>query len=412
MRRHQIIILVCLLTVPLIPAAEALDDECLVYVGTYTGKGGEGIYAYRFNPATGEAHLPGLAVATDNPSFLAVDPKSRFLYAVNELVTFQDKPTGAISVFAIDRGSGRLNLVQQGSSLGVEPAYVSLDRTARYLLVANYDVANFSGGNSGVFPIGDDGRLSPRSAFLQEAGSSVHPERQAGPHPHSIQVTPDNRFVIVADLGLDKLFVYRFDDKTGSLTPGNPPFVKADPGAGPRHVAFAPSGKFVYVVNELASTITVFAYEPGPGALFQKQTVSTLPEDFAGKNTAAEIVVDAKGRFMYVSNRGDDSITVFTINPDNGNLKFLERVPSGGRTPRSIAIDPTGQWLFAANQDSGDIKLFRIDPASGRLAATSRSLKIVSPVCVLIVSSKSISDMTAEDNGTSKKSRRGFTHDE
>ena len=379
----RIFILICLQTVLLISAAEARAHEYLVYVGTYTGAGSEGIYAYRFDPATGETSSVGLVAATDNPSFLAVDPNGRFLYAVNELDTFRNKSTGAVSVFAIDRESGQLKLLQQVSSLGGGPAYVSLDKSARYLMVANYN-----GGNVAVFPIGKDGRLGRHSAFVQDVGSSVNPKRQAGPHAHSIQVTNDNRFAIAADLGLDKLLVYRFNANTGSLTPGTPKFVEVDPGAGPRHVAFAPSGKFVYVVNEMASTVTVFAYKPGPGTLHRIQTIPALPKNFAGKNIAAEIVVDAKGRFLYVSNRGNDSIAVFSINPDNGNLKSLEWVPSGGRTPRNFVIDPTGQWLFAANQDSNNILLFQIDQRSGRLIPTDRSLQVVSPVCVRIVSFK------------------------
>jgi 6-phosphogluconolactonase len=375
--------LICLLAVLLVPPAEAAAYEYLVYVGTYTGRGSEGIYACRFDPATGEAGPVGLAAAADNPSFLSVDPNGRFLYAVNELDTFRNEPTGAVSVFAIDRESGTLKLLQQISSLGGGPAHVSLDGSARYLMVANYN-----GGNVAVFPIGNDGRLGRHSAFVQHVGSSVDPKRQAGPHAHSIQVASDNRFAMAADLGIDKLLVYRFDADTGSLTPGSPGFVEVDPGAGPRHVAFAPSGKFVYVVNEMASTITVFAYKPGPGTLRGIQTIPTLPRNFSGKNTAAEIAVDAKGRFLYVSNRGDDSIAAFTIDPDKGILKFLERVPSGGRTPRNFVIDPTGTWLFAANQGSNNIKLLRIDKKSGRLTPTPRSLKVVSPVCVRIVTYK------------------------
>jgi 6-phosphogluconolactonase len=383
MRWLRIIKQICLLTVLLVTAAPALADEYLVYVGTYTGKGSEGIYAYRFDPASGETSAVGLVAATDNPSFLAVDPNTRFLYAVNELDTFRNEPKGAISVFAIDRTSSKLNRMQQISSLGAGPAHLSLDKTARYLMVANY-----KGGNVAVFPVGKDGRLGRYSAFMQHVGSSVNPERQAGPHAHFIQVTNDNRFAIVADLGLDKLFVYRFDADTGSLTPVSPAFVEVDPGAGPRHVAFAPSGRFVYVVNELASTVTVFAYTPGPVTLYRIQTIRTLPKKFTGKNTAAEIAADAKGRFLYVSNRGNDSIAVFSIDPDNGNLKSLQWVPSGGTTPRHFVIDPTGKWLFAANQDSNNIALFQINQQSGRLIPTSRSLKVISPVCVSIVSFK------------------------
>jgi 6-phosphogluconolactonase len=380
MRWLRIFKLIGVLTVLLVTAVEALAYDNLVYVGAYTGKGSEGIYAYRFDPATGETCSVGLVAATDNPSFLAVDPNGRFLYAVNELDTFRKEPTGAVSVFAIDRQSGQLKLLQQVSSLGGGPAHVSLDRSARYLMVANYN-----GGSVAVFPIHNDGWLGQHSAFVQNAGSSVNPERQAGPHAHFIQVTSDNRFAITADLGLDKLLVYRFDANSGFLTPGTFRFAAVDPGAGPRHFAFAPSGKFVYVVNELASTVTVFAYKPGAGTLHRIQTIPTVPENLTGKNTAAEIVVDAKGRFLYVSNRGNDSIAVFSIDPDNGYLKSLEWVPSGGKTPRNFAIDPTGQWLFAANQDSNNINLLRIDQRSGRLTPADRSLTVVSPVCMYFV---------------------------
>ncbi len=382
-RRRRIFQRLLLLSIILLAiGGGVLAHDCLVYIGTYTNTGSEGIYAFRFDPDTGGSVQLGLAAATDNPSFLAVDPTGRFLYAVNEPVAFHGEPAGSVSVFGVDRESGRLNQLQKVPSLGVEPAYLSLDKSARFLMVANYDVGNFSGGNVAVFPIGRDGRLGPHSALVRESGSSINPERQAGPHPHFIQATNDNRFVLVADLGLDKLLVYRFDPGTGSLTPGNPGYFRADPGSGPRHIAFAPSGKFVYVVNELASTVTVLAYESGSGILSRKQTVSTLPKTFAGKNKAAEIAVDSRGRFLYVSNRGDDSLIVFGIDPDNGTLRLVERVASGGRTPRSFALDPSGQWLLVGNQDSNSVQLFRIEPGSGRLIATHLSLKVVSPVCV------------------------------
>jgi 6-phosphogluconolactonase len=372
-----------LLAVLVAAVVEAPAAEYLVYVGTYTGAGSEGISAYRFNPASGETTPLGLAAVSDNPSFLAVDPGGRFLYAVNELDTFRGEPTGAVSAFAIDRASGKLELLQQVSSLGAGPAHLSLDAMARYLLVANY-----GGGNVAVFPIGEDGRLGPRRAFVQNVGSSVNPERQAGPHAHFIQATRDNRFTITADLGLDKVLVHRFDAGTGSLSPGSPAFVDVDPGAGPRHAAFDPSGRFVYVVNELASTVMVFAYEPGPGTLRRVQTIPTLPQDFTGTSSAAEIAVDAGGRFLYVSNRGHDSIAVYSIDPDDGHLEAVEWVPSGGKTPRHLSIDPTGQWLFAANQNSDNVSFFRIDPKSGRLTRTDLTLQVVTPVCVLFGPSK------------------------
>jgi len=364
-------------------AATARDFECLVFVGTYTGKGSEGIYACGFDPASGESGPLALVAATENPSFLAVDPQGRFLYAVNEVNTFQGEPSGAVSVFAIQRPSGQLQLLQQVASLGRGPAHLSLDRSARYLLVANY-----GGGSCAVFPIGEDGRLGPHSAFVQNAGSSVDPRRQAGPHAHAIQVTTDNRVALVADLGLDKLLVFRFDDRTGSLTPGQPAYASASPGAGPRHVACAPSGKFVYLLNEMASTIAVFAYAADAAALQERQTISVLPKDFNGKSFAAEIRVDARGKYLYASNRGDDSIAVLSIHPDDGTLTPVEWVPSGGKTPRSFALDPTGKWLLAANQNSNEIVLLRVDPASGRLSSAARSWKLVSPVCVCICSSR------------------------
>lgn len=372
--------LVCgLLALVGVSAAEALDHEYVVFIGTYTGKGSAGIYACRFDPATGEFATPDLAAATDNPSFLTVDPKARLLYAVNELDTFQGEPAGAVSVFAIEQESGQLKLLQQVSSLGKGPAHLSLDQTARYLLVANY-----GGGSCAVFPIGDDGRLGSRSAFVQHVGSSVDPRRQAGPHAHAIQVTNDNRFAVVADLGLDKLLWYRFDDRAGSLAPGSPEHVTVDPGAGPRHVALAPSGMFAYVVNEMASTVMVCAYDPRAGTLQVKQTLSTLPKTFNGKSFAAEVVVDARSRFLYVSNRGDDSIAVFSIKPDDGHLTPVEWVPTGGQWPRHCALDPTGKWLLVANQKSNDIRFFEINPSTGRLKATARSLAVVSPACICI----------------------------
>jgi 6-phosphogluconolactonase len=358
----------------------AADYRYLVYVGTYTDKDSKGIYAYRFDPASGESEPVGLAASTANPSFLAVDSNNKYLYAVNETDNFNGGHTGAVSAFAIDRNTGKLTLLQQVASLGADPAHLSLDHTGRYLLVANY-----TSGNIAAFPVEADGKLGARSAFVQHSGSSVNQERQTGPHAHEIQTSPDNQFVLTADLGLDELLVYRFDAKTGALTPGNPPFVKVSPGSGPRHFAIAPSGKFVYLVNEMSSTITVFSYSADSGRLKELQTISTLPQGFKGENTTAEIEVDAMGRFLYVSNRGDDSVETFAIDPHTGALSFVQRTPTGGKTPRHFTLDPTGKWLFAANQDSNTINIFAVDPASGRMTATSYTLQVSSPVCVVFV---------------------------
>ena len=370
----KLVVFVVVLSATLVSAA---DYKSLVYVGTYTDKGSKGIYAYRFDPVSGESDVIGLVAETPNPSFLAVDPSHKYLYAVNEIDNFNGSRSGAVSVFAVDRTSGRLTLVQQVSSLGADPAHVSLDKTGKYLLVANY-----TSGNIAVFPIEKDGRLGPRSAFVQHAGSSVNKERQAGPHAHEIQSSNDNQFVLTADLGLDELLVYRFNPTTGSLTPNDPAFAKISAGSGPRHFSTSPSGKFVYLVNEMASTVTVFSYTASSGKLQEQQTISTLPADFKGENTTAEISVDAQGKFLYASNRGDDSIAVFGIDPSSGKLSFMERVPTGGKTPRHFTLDPTGKWLFAANQDSNSITIFSVDPNNGRLTATSPVLQVATPVCV------------------------------
>jgi len=372
--------LIVLLVVLAAAVAHAVEHQFLMYVGTYTDKGSKGIYAYRFDPVTGESKALGLSAETSNPSFLTVDSNHKYLYAVNEIDNFKSGHTGAVSAFAIDRVNARLTFLQQVSSLGADPAHLSLDKTGHYLLVANY-----TSGNIAVFPVESNGRLGPRSAFVQHAGSSVNKERQAGPHAHEIQASNDNQFVLTADLGLDELLVYRFDPKIGSLTPNDPAFGKVNPGAGSRHFAIAPSGKFVYLVNEMASTITVFAYTASSGKLQPQQTISTLPADFKGETTTAEIQVDAKGRFLYVSNRGDDSIAVFAVDRHNGNLSFVQRVPTGGKTPRHFTLDPTGKWLFAANQDSNSITIFRVDTSTGRLTPTSHALQVATPVCVVFV---------------------------
>lgn len=363
--------------------AHAAGSKYVIYVGTYTDKGSKGIYAYSFDPGDGESKPLGLAGETANPSFLAVDANGKHLYAVNEIDNFDGSHSGALSAFTIDQVTGRLTLLQQVSSSGADPAHLSLDKTGRYLLVANY-----TSGSIAVFPVLGDGRLGPRSAFVQHAGSSVNKERQAGPHAHAIQSSNDNQFVLAADLGLDQLLVYRFDSKSGSLTPDDPAFVRTSPGAGPRHFAIAPSGKFVYLVNEMASSVTVFAYSAGSGRLQERQNISTLPPDFKTENTTAEIEVDALGKFLYASNRGDDSIAVFAINPQDGKLTLVERAPTGGKTPRHFALDPTGNWLFAANQDSNSITVFSVDPQTGRLTPTPHVLRVASPVCVVFATGK------------------------
>ncbi|PYV29314.1 MAG: hypothetical protein DMG22_23340 [Acidobacteria bacterium] len=257
---------------------------------------------------------------------------------------------------------------------------MSLDKAGKFVMAANY-----TGGSVAVFPVLADGRLGEASAFVQHHGSSVNPERQEGPHAHSIAPSPDNRFVLAADLGLDRLLVYHFDPAQGSLKPNDPPFATVKPGAGPRHFAFHPGGRFVYTINEMGSTITAFSYDAMRGSLREFQTVSTLPKDFAGASDTAEIEVHPSGKFLYGSNRGHDSIAVFAIDDKMGTLTPVEHVPTEGKTPRSFAIDPAGSYLLVANQDSDNLVVFRIDARTGRLAPSDKVSDVPSPVCVIFV---------------------------
>ena len=358
-------------------------SKYLVYIGTYTEKGSKGIYACRFDPATDRLTSVGLAAETVDPSFLAIDPSGRFLYAVNEISQYEGRTSGAVSAFAIAPGTGKLTFLNEVGSGGAGPCHLTVDKTGKYVLVANY-----GGGSLVVFPILGDGRLGQASAFVQHKGASVNPQRQEGPHVHSVYMSPDNRFVVSADLGLDEVFVYGFDAAKGTLAPNIPPSATVSSGAGPRHFAFSPNGKFGYVIDELQSTVTPFSYEAARGALDVLQPVSTLPQDFKGESTAAEVEVHPSGRFLYASNRGLDSIAVFAISSRKGTLTLLAEVPTLGKTPRSFAIDPTGSYLFAANQDSDNVMQFRINPNTGLLTPTGQVLQVPSPVCVIFLAIK------------------------
>jgi len=355
-------------------------SKYLVYVGTYTGKQSKGIYAYRFDPATDQLTSLGLAAESVNPSFLAVEPTRRFLYAVNEISQYEGRSSGGVSAFAIVPGTGKLTFLNEVPSGGAGPCHVSVDKTGRYVLVANY-----GGGSVAVLPILKDGHLGEPSAFVQHKGASINPQRQEGPHAHSIYTSPDNRFVISADLGLDEVLIYRFDAGKGTLTPNYPAFAVTSSGAGPRHFAFHPNGKFGYVIDEMLSTITAFSYDQASGALDVIQTISTLPQDFKGQSNAAEVEVHPSGKYLYASNRGHDSIAVFAINSRKGTLTPAGDVPTLGKEPRSFAIDPTGSFLFVANQNSDNIVEFRIDAANGQLTPSGKVLEVPTPVCVTFV---------------------------
>jgi 6-phosphogluconolactonase len=392
--------LACVLAATLGHGQSAPADGMLVYIGTYTRAGSQGIYAFRFDDRSGVLRPLGLAAATSNPSFLAVHPNGRWLYAVNEDQSYQGEKTGAVSAFAIDRVTGRLTLLNQQPSHGADPCHISIDRTGRYVLIANYtgvqpvDDARPPRGSVAVLPIEPDGRLRDATSVYIHFGSSVNQERQAGPHAHAFVVDETNRFAIATDLGTDELMVYRFDADHGSLRvvpqtepkdPRIPSGVALPPGSGPRHVAFAPSGRRLYAINELASSITTFGWDAGSGVLTSEQTISTLPPGFTGANTTAEIAIHPSGRFLYGSNRGHDSIAVFRVDPAGGALTLVEHEPSGGRTPRNFAIAPGGHWLVAANQDSNSLVVFRIDPQTGALDRAGDPATVTLPVCVTFV---------------------------
>jgi 6-phosphogluconolactonase len=352
--------------------------EHLVYFGTYTRGSSKGIYVSRFSAVTGKLTPPELAAETANASFLAIHPNGRFLYAVNETSSFQGQKSGSVSAFSIDRATGKLTLLNQVSSRGATPAHLTVDRSGKDVLVANY-----GGGSVAVLPVKEDGSLAEASAsgFVQHTGKGAT-KRQSGPNAHSVNMSPDNRFAIVADLGLDKVFVYRFDPVKGSLEANEPPFVQVAPGSGPRMFMFEPKGRFGYVINELGSTITAFAYNAKAGSLKELQTITTLPKDYTGRNATAEIQVHPTGRFVYGSNRGPDSIAVFSVDARKATLTPVEIVPTQGKEPRNFAIDPTGSFIFAANQNSNNVVLFRIDLKTGRLTPAGSVVEVGSPVCV------------------------------
>jgi 6-phosphogluconolactonase len=363
------------------PAKPATKGQYIAYVGTYTTKTtSKGIYAYRFDAEKGQLTSIGLAAETTDPSFLAVHPNGKYLYAVNEIGNFNGGTSGAVSAFAIDAKTGALKFLNQVATRGAGPCYVSLDKNGEFVLVANYD-----SGSIASFPVQSDGSLGTTSGFVQHSGSGPDKERQEGPHAHWIGTSPDNRFALAVDLGLDQVIVYGFDSSKGVFTPMLSGFAKVKPGAGPRHLAFHPDGKFAYVLSEVESSVTVFAYQPKTGTLTSLQTISALPKDFSGHKEAAEIAVHPSGKFLYTSNRGHDSIAVFAIDEKKGTLKSLGQVLTGGKTPRHFAIDPTGAYLLAENEDSNNIVIFHIDPATGSPTPTGQTVEVPSPVCLTFV---------------------------
>jgi len=348
-----------------------------VYIGTNSQGESGGIFQAVLNPVDGTLSEPQLAAQAVNPSFVAIHPNRRFLYAIGQADMVEGKPVRGAVAFAINAKTGMLTRLNARSSEGAGPCHLVVDSAGRNVLIANY-----GGGSVAVLPIRPDGRLEPASAFVQHEGRSIHPRRQTGPHAHSINLDAAGRFAFVADLGLDQVLVYAFSPEAGTLTPHAPPFVKVAPGAGPRHFAFHPTGRFAYVINELDSTMTSFAYDARQGRLTSLQTVSTLPAGFTEENTTAEVVVHPSGDFVYGSNRGHDSIAAFRIDPETGHLAPLGHTSTGGKTPRNFAMDPHGRFILAENQDSDSVVVLRVDPETGTLAPTGSRITVPAPVCI------------------------------
>jgi 6-phosphogluconolactonase len=359
----------------------ATDSPAMwVFVGTYTGRDSKGIYASRFDPATGKLSAPELAAEIKNPTFLALHPNKQFLYAVGETQDSSGKQGGRVSAFKVDAKTGKLQWLNTEGSAGAGPCHLSVDPQGRCLLIANY-----GNGSIGVRPLEKDGRLGAAVQRLQNEGSSVNRERQSGPHAHFIMPDLANRFIYACDLGLDKVFIYQLHPAQPALSANHPPFAKVSPGAGPRHLAFHPNGQWVYCINEMGCTITAFRRDAKSGALDAFQEISTRAQGASGQNTCAEIQVHATGKFLCGSNRGDDSLVVFSVDQNSGKLARLQEISCGGKTPRFFNYDPSGRWLLAANQDSANVVVFEVERASGKLTATGQSLQLASPVCAVFL---------------------------
>lgn len=363
-------------------------DATLVYVGTFTETpaNSKGIYYYWLRTEGNEASqnstlMPlGVAAETPSPAFLTLDLKRRLLFCVNETNAPDGKTGGAVSAFAIDPGTGKLKFINAQPSMGARPCHLVLDKTGRNIIAANYN-----NGSVAVFPVAEDGRLGDATSVVQDTGSSINTNRQTGPHAHCVAISPDNKFAFVCDLGIDKVMIFKFDAAHGKLTPNDPPFVSIKPGSGPRHLVFRPDGKFAYLISEMALTITAFAYDARAGTLREIQTVSSLPRDYHGANTAAEIGIAPSGHFLFASNRGNETVVVFEIDRATGKLTWVEEQSTGGKTPRHFGIEPSGKHMVICNEDSNTLLVCRIEKDNGRLKPSGVFADAPAPVCAVFL---------------------------
>jgi len=373
-----------LLAAALQMAMPAAAKDYFVYFGTFTNASSRGIYVSQLDPDTGKLSAPELAAATYSPNFLAVSPSGCFLYTATRVDTFKGKTGGAVSAFAIDGQSGKLRLCDERFCGGADPCYVGVDAKGVVLFVANYN-----GGSVKSFRINPDGSLTD-GTFIQHHGKSVNANRQESAHAHCFVAAPGGRFALACDLGMDKVMIYKYDAATATLSTNDPAFATVTPGSGPRHLAFSPDGRTVYVINEMACTVTVFAWDRIRGKLQARQTISLLPKGIPVKDTytAAEIAVRPDGRYVYGTVRGHNSVSVLAVNRRDDSLSLVENVPSGGDFPRGMGIDPTGHWLIIGNQKSGTVTEFTINPISGRLTPTGQVLPVGGVVDVKFVPSR------------------------
>ncbi len=361
------------------------SKEMLLYIGTYTSRGkSEGIYIYKFNSETGALSKLHTVKNVVEPSFLTIRKDNKYLYAVNETEEYEGKKSGSVSAFAIDKKTGNLQLLNIQPSLGGAPCFITTSKNTKFALVANY-----LGGNVSVFPVEKDGKLGVSIDLVQHSGSGPNRDRQESAHAHSITLDRKNRYAFSADLGIDKLLIYQFDDKTGKLQPNSTqPYFQTKSGAGPRHFTFHPNGKLAFLINELDSTISSLIYDEKLGTLKEIQTVPTLPTGVSSaNNSCADIHVSPNGRFVYGSNRGHNSIVSFKVDAKSGQLEYIENKLTQGKKPRNFAIDPTGKFLLVANEDSDSIVVFGIDEKTGKLQATANTVQVPVPVCLKFITS-------------------------
>ena len=357
--------------------AESVARGQLLLVGTQTAATSKGIYAYSFDGTTGELKPLGLATEADNPTFLALAPNGRTVIVANELSTYEGK-NGAVSSYVLDRPNARLTKINEVSSLGGGTCHVAFDHTGRSAFAANY-----GGGSAASFSVDENGRLSPAVSFFQYSGQGTDRERQSKPHAHRVTVSPDNRFLLVNDLGLDAIHIYRLDAGTAALHLNDPPAWQSKPGSGPRALLFHPKGKFAYCVTEMTSSVVALRWNAQTGALETVQEVEMRPPDFQGATAGDDIVIDREGRFAYAADRFDDLIATFAISPDSGRLTLLNRSSCGGKVPRHLTLDPSGLWLLVANQASDNISLLARDPKTGQLAKSGKDVPLSKPQCLV-----------------------------